>query len=610
VSEAKVRGVVATPPDLVGFVVRSVEYLLVSRFGKERGLADPEVRLFDPAAGPMTFLLSAWARALGRGYGGKKAAALLAGRLVPHSVGIELLPGPHARGVRAVERFLKKHGVSGDSPHIAFHRGDALAAPPLAELSRGVLVVLGNPPWRGHSENRGAWITGLLRGYVLPDGRRDEGYYRVDGEPLDERNSKWLQDDYVKFLRLSQWTVDQSGRGIVALILNHTCLDAPTFRGLRRSLIRTFEEIHVLDLHGNRRRREHSPDGDPDESVFPGIAQGAAVLLLVKKTGLRRRVMRADLYGTRRAKLRVLARADASAIPWIEIRPHAPGYLFAASDSRIEAEFREGLPLPEIFPVHAAGVITGRDALLTGISRRALEERVASLLAGGERTGVPAPQLLTPFLVRPFDLRHLFYAERLLARSRRSVMDHMRGGDNVGLLVARQPKEGFGALVAGCIAGHKVVSAFDTTSLFPLYLYPGSERVPNMAPALARTLGERYGAVPEPEAILGYVYGLLYSPAYRRRYRDVLRRQFPRIVFPGDPSHFAAIAELGRELAAIHLLQDPRLTASSIRIEHDPPRRQVRRRGIEYREGTGRLSLAAGGICFEGLVGWHLFPRG
>jgi predicted helicase len=287
VSEARLSGVVATPPALVGYGVRSVEHLLVSRFGKERGLADPGVRLLDPAAGPIIFPLSAWAQALGQERDGRRRARLLAGHLVPHSLGIELLRAPHARGMRAVERFLAKHGAGGEAARAVLRLGDALAAPALAELPRGILVVLGNPPWRGHSENRGAWITDLLRGYVLPDGREDEGYYRIDAAPLAERNSKWLQDDYVKFLRLAQWAVDRAGRGIVAFVLNHTCLDAPTFRGLRRSLLRTFEEIHVLDLHGNRRRRERGLDGSPDESVFFGIAQGAAVLRLVKKPTLK-----------------------------------------------------------------------------------------------------------------------------------------------------------------------------------------------------------------------------------------------------------------------------------------------------------------------------------
>src|SRR5262249_44601350 len=142
-------------------------------------------------------------------------------------------------------------------------------------------VVLGNPPFSGRPANTGDWIQDLLRGYVLENGSEEQGYYTVDGSPLGERNAKWLQDDYVKFLRFAQWQIDRNGWGIVGFIVNHNCLEAPTFRGLRRSLLGTFDQVFVLDLHGNHRRRETGPEGKRDENVFAGVAQGVAVLLLV-----------------------------------------------------------------------------------------------------------------------------------------------------------------------------------------------------------------------------------------------------------------------------------------------------------------------------------------
>ena len=195
----------------------------------------------------MNFLLAAWETALEEaGRVGLARERLLRDRLVPHSRGLEILPIPHRLGRLAVRRFLARHGCRpGEGERLPIELADALAGP-LAELpagETGVLpVVLGNPPYAGRSANRGAWITGLLHGYRLPDGREEPGYYRVDGRPLGERNPKWLQDDAVKFLRLAQWRVDQAGAGLVALVLNHNGLDAPTFRGLRASLLGTFDE--------------------------------------------------------------------------------------------------------------------------------------------------------------------------------------------------------------------------------------------------------------------------------------------------------------------------------------------------------------------------------
>jgi predicted helicase len=573
------RGIYATPAPLVRFVVRSVDHLLIERFGRSEGLGDRDVRLLDPAAGPMNFVIEASRLAMERGSDPGF-----------HFAGIELLPEEHAKGVSAMGQFLDVHDQS-----VTLLLADALRGPgSWSRLHAGsIAVVLGNPPWRGHSANNGAWIRNLLRGYQLPGGRRDEGYFRVDGQPLGERNPKWLSDDYVKFLRAAQWAVDRAGSGIVAFVVNHTCLDAPTFRGVRRSLMRTFDQIYALDLHGNRRKRECSPEGGLDEGVFPGVAQGAAVLFLVKHAGLPKRVFGADLYGTRTVKLRVLGKGDMSATPWTEIRPRAPLYLFVRSDAQVEREFRAGLSLPEIFPVHSPGVITGHDALFIGIDRRALEDRIARFVERGQELPV------TGFLTRPFDVRFLLYVQRLLERPRTGVMAHMHGGGNLGLVVARQSKEGLGALVTRCIAGHKVVSAFDTNSLFPLYLRRGGKWIPNLAPALRRELGERYGSLPTPEAILGYVYAVLYSPPYRTRYADLLRREFPRVVFPREHGAFLRMAGLGRELVALHLLEDPRLSGTQVRVEGDAGA-PVGSSRPAYRDG--RVSLNRRGLSFTGIA--------
>ncbi|HEX4497285.1 MAG TPA: type ISP restriction/modification enzyme [Thermoanaerobaculia bacterium] len=552
----RVRGIYRTPRPLVQFVIRSVDLLLRTRFGCPEGLGSQDVRLLDPAAGPMNFLAEACRIVLQARPGGS-----FAGHFRSHFAGIEIEPKRKAQGEALLRRL---HGASEPVP-VPIHLGDALQGPydPFGDKGGGEIeAIVGNPPWRGHSANQGSWIRGLLRGYVLPDGRKDEGYFRVDGAALGERNPKWLSDDYVKFLRLAQWRVDHAGQGIVAFVVSHTCLEAPTFRGLRRSLLSTFDEIYALDLHGNRRKRESTPEGGRDEGVFPGVAQGAAALFLVKRPGLPKRAFRADLYGPRRAKLRTLGARGFEALPWQEIRPQAPAYLFAATDARIDREFQRGLPLAAIFPVHAPGVITGNDALLTGLDRHALEAR----LAKGKS---PAPHKVCGFLVRPFDIRFLLYEKTLLSRPRSAIVAHMRSGENLGLVVSRQTKEEFGAVVTRLIPGHKVVTAFDTNSLFPLYLDQGGERVPNLAAGLLATLSDRYGVALRPEDVFHYVYATLYHPAYRRRFRENLRREFPRIGFPAGGSPFLLMSAFGRELVALHLLEDPRLAGAPVGLEGD-----------------------------------------
>lgn len=575
----RLRGVYRTPPPLVRYVVRSVDLLLRAKLHKHAGLADLGVRLLDPAAGPMNFLRASWREAMNSHRGKGCAWRLIRDHLLPHFRGLEILPSAHARGAEGLRRFLIAAGYVPDSadPSPAL-LADALS--PLPELFREPAnVVIGNPPWRGDSANRGAWIADLLRGYPLPGGGEDEGYFRVDGGPLGERNPKWLSDDYVKFLRLAQWQIDQSGAGVVGFVLNHSFLDALTFRGLRRSLLRTFQEIYVLDLHGNARRR--GSEGDRDESVFAGVAQGAAILLLVKKPGLRPRVLRADLRGSRGEKLRILGSTDIERTRWREIDPHPPGFLFVNGDRTKAREYDGGLALPEIFPVHTAGIVTGRDALATALDRRTLARRLSDLRQlppEARPPDLPARALdglrrdarwrgrLAGFLARPFDVRFVFYASYFLERPRAAVMAHMRYGANLALIVPRQCKEDPGALVSRFMAGHKAVSAHDLNSLFPLFLGSGALRRPNVCPAVLRRLADLYGAEPEPGSILGFVYAVLYSPLYRQRFRELLQRSFPRIRFPEDRTLFETLAQLGGELIGVHLLEDPRLKVSPARV--------------------------------------------
>jgi len=152
------------------------------------------------------------------------------------------------------------------------------AAADTVKMHSPVLVVMGNPPYSGHSANHGKWMDDLLRG--AGKDKSLASYYQVDGQPLGERNPKWLQDDYVKFLCFGQWRIQRSGQGILAFITNHGYLDNPTFRGMRQSLMQTFSEIYVLDLHGSVKKRARAPLGQVDQNVFD-IQQGVSIGIFI-----------------------------------------------------------------------------------------------------------------------------------------------------------------------------------------------------------------------------------------------------------------------------------------------------------------------------------------
>lgn len=637
------RGVYYTPPEVVSYIVRSIDHLLRTRLGRPDGLADPRVWLLDPASGTMTFVVEAFRCAIEsweRTYGRAGVPALVRDHLLPHSFAFELMMAPYAVGHLQVGMFLAGKGYRlGEQDRVNLLLTNALereeleqtSLPGMPSLSREartaaavkrdprISVVLGNPPYSGHSANR--------------TGRDDpiRTYYEVDGRPLGERNPKWLRDDYVKFLRFAQQRIEEAGEGVLGLVINHGYLDNSTFRGLRRSLMRSFDEIYLLDLHGNRRKRETSPDGGVDENVFD-IEQGVSILLAVRKAGLPRRQARFDLWGNRAKKLRWLAARTVESTPWTDLAPRAPAYLFVERDAALEERYVRGIPLPEIFPERSVGVLTARDAFVMDFDREALRSRIVMLRSGllpGELVPIDHPRdtrswklseairrarsdkgwegRFTEILYRPFDLRHVFYADYLVERTRERIMRHLLAGPNLALVVPRQSKDGAGALVADRIVAHKAVSAYDINHVFPLYLLPEGifgGRVPNVAAEVLRFLERSLGPAPTPlapEDLLGYVYAVLYSHGYRDRYAPFLASDFPRIPFPRDRRVFEALAGLGRELVDLHLPGRPLRPA--VRFVGDGSGRLGRVKKVlrAYREDERRVYVNEEGQAFEGI---------
>ncbi|HWN41175.1 MAG TPA: type ISP restriction/modification enzyme [Thermoanaerobaculia bacterium] len=640
----KQRGVFYTPPAVVSYVVRSLDRLLRTRLDRPDGLADPRVWLLDPAAGTMTFVVEAFRCAIEgwrETYGRAGVPALVRDHLLPRSFGFELLMAPYAIGHLKMSLFLSEQGYKlGEADRVNLLLTNALVTedlkqgtlPLLPSLAREVrkaaevkedpriCVVLGNPPYSGHSENP------VERKNRKIDPVR--AYYQMDGVPLKEKNAKWLQDDYVKFLRFAQRKIDAHGEGAIGLVLNHGYLDNPTFRGLRRSLMDSFDEVYVLDLHGNRRKREVTPAGARDENVFD-IEQGVSILLAVKKPGLAKSVSQADLRGNRAGKLRWLAARDVESTSWTTLQPRGPSYLFVERDTRLEELYVRGIPLPEIFPEHSVGVLTARDAFVMNFDYGKLREGVIKLRKGllpreivpdgypkdtgswklteaVRRAGEDAEweTRFTEILFRPFDLRHVFYADYLVERPRERVMGHLLRGRNLALVVPRQSKDGPGALVTERIAAHKAVSAYDINYVFPLWLLPEGifpARVPNVSPEVVRFLERSLGTAPGPEAILGYVYAVLYSNRYRDRYAVFLASDFPRILFPRDRYLFEAMAEFGSELIHLHLPARPLRPTTRFLGEGGGRLGQTRKMLRDYREDERRVYVNEDGQYFDGI---------
>ncbi len=624
------RGVYYTPEPVVSYIVSSVDHLLKNDFGLAEGLADASritasssdgkhsleshrVQILDPATGTGTFLYYV----IGKIYEMFKSnkgmwSSYVSQHLLPRLFGFELLMAPYAVAHMKLGLQLKQTGYDvGSNERLGVYLTNTLEegfeGPTLpfaqwlveeAEAAGNVkydfpvMVVFGNPPYSGHSANS-SWRE-TKEGKRVPTfiGKLLQDYYKVDGASLGERNPKWLQDDYVKFIRFAQWRIERTGYGILAFITNHGYLDNPTFRGMRQNLMQSFDEIYVLDLHGNSKKKERSPDGTKDENVFD-IQQGVAIGIFVKRQGkadasLMATVHHADLWGPREVVEKVgqaqqlvggkyywLAENDLTTTLWTKLNPQRPLYLFKLQDSDLRGEYERGWRLTDIFSKNTVGIVTGQDA-------RTIAPTLAEAQKLAKMHDLPS-DVVRPILYRPFDIRFVVYSKKVVTRQRLEVMHHMLAGRNVGLIATRQTRDKWDVLTTNHIMGHKSLAAFDINTLFPLYLYPGSYqeefsdtnepsnapggRRPNLAQAFILDISNKLNMtfIPDgkgdlqrtfgPEDIFNYIYAVFHSPTYRERYAEFLKIDFPRLPLTSNTDLFRELCKLGDGLVGLHLME-------------------------------------------------------
>lgn len=615
----KSKGVWYTPQPVVGFIVRAVDEILQKEFNLPEGLADysmiekdvaveqshdrrtadgmkhamkrfHRVQILDPATGTGTFLAEVVYQIYNR-YRDQQGIwqQYVEQHLLPRLHGFEILMASYAVAHLKLDMLLGETGYhhnsdkrlqvyltnsleeSNNEPRTLFAQWLSLEATEANVIKRDcpVMVVIGNPPYSGESQNKGKWIMSLMEDYKKEPGSKT---------PLNERNPKWLNDDYVKFIRLAQHYIEKKGEGIIGFINPHGYLDNPTFRGMRWSLLKTFDIIYTIDLHGNSKKKETCPDGSKDENVFD-IMQGVSINLFVKtgKKGKEEigKVYHKDLYGLRQQKYDFLDGATLENVGYEEMKPMAPMYFFVPKNFDLQEEYDKGFKVDELFNVSSVSVVTAKDAILVDMNENNLFAKVKLEYGSADSS------LIKRYNYRPFDDRFVYYDVQKIERPRETTMRQMVH-QNIALLTCRQlaGNEWKHVSVADGIVDDCRVSSKtkERGYVFPLYVYKenmGKEECivnfnTEMYEKIAKGLNyyacaesnvlidpiSDYNGVLYPQALFDYIYAVLHSPSYRERYKEFLKIDFPRIPYPTDWEKFRDLAELGEELRLLHLMED------------------------------------------------------
>ena len=646
----KSRGVWYTPQAIVNFIVRAVDALLQAEFGLPMGLADTskiaveqsviqskdnrysdnkkktkawfhKVQILDPATGTGTFLAETVSQ-IYKKFNGQAGMwqGYVEEHLLPRLNGFELLIASYTMAHLKLDLLLTDTGYKSvkdarlrvflTNSLEEYHKDTGtLFSQFLAREANGangikrdtpVMVVLGNPPYSGISSNNGEWITRLI-----------DDYKYVNGKGINERKH-WLNDDYVKFIRLGQYYVDRNDEGILAYINNHSFIDNPTFRGMRWNLLHSFDKIYIIDLHGNSKKKETAPDGSKDENVFD-IQQGVSINIFVKTgrkaKGALAEVYHADVYGRRQAKYDYLLANDIRSIAFEKVTPTAPFYFLMPKDETGREEYSRGFSINELMPVSVTGVVTARDSLVIDTNKEALISRIkhfsddeysddeirkeffpnkkqGKYLAGDSRgwslskariiiKNFNHEEKVQSILYRPFDAQYIYYTSEMVDWGREKIFCNFIETDNIGLVIARQAitNNWSHVLATKDIVDNRIFYSNKGISICcPLYIYDQqSERTPNIDTDIVKKIAkaahlefeaERSGDKDKfaPIDLIDYIYAILHSPAYREKYNEFLKVDFPRVPYPKGAEQFRRMSAIGSELRRIHLMEHPALS--------------------------------------------------
>lgn len=636
----KARGVWYTPQPVVNFIVRAVDDILKTEFDLPQGLADSsktkiktdvqgkqieqevhKVQILDPATGTGTFLAEV-VKHIHKKFEGQQGiwSNYVETHLLPRLNGFELLMASYAMAHLKLDSLLTETGYkpttnqrfrvyltnSLEESHpdtgTLFANWLSTEANEANHIKRDtpVMCVIGNPPYSGESANQGKWIMDLMEDYKKEPGGR---------EKLKEKNSKWINDDYVKFIRYSQHFIEKNESGILAFINPHGFLDNPTFRGMRWNLLKTYDKIYTIDLHGNSKKKETAPDGSVDVNVFD-IMQGVSINIFIK-TGKKKsnelgKVFNFDLYGKRELKYDYLNLNSLSSIRFNELLVFAPNYFFVNKNLQEQKKYDKFISVGHIFNIGNSGVVSKRDKLNIHDTYDGVIKMIDDVINLDEtecrrKYSIPDdvrdwnfsmarqdiqeakqnPEFIQQINYRPFDKRYFYYTGRskgVVGWPVPVVSEHLLHKDNFGFMTNKKVEVGEFAhcvIYKGIVESH-AVSMKEINYVFPLYLYPSSnekknstgstERQPNLNNKIVEQIADKLGLTFTNEKetskdtfapidILDYIYAILHSPNYRTKYKEFLKIDFPKVPYPKNQETFWQLVKLGSKIRKMHLLE-------------------------------------------------------
>ncbi|EAL7075155.1 DNA methyltransferase [Campylobacter jejuni] len=619
----EVRGAYYTPAPVVNFIINAIDEILKQDFNHKKGLSEAlnkDITLLDFATGTGTFLLEAFRKALEPI--NKNSVNYNPKALIDKFCGFEFLIAPYTIAHLKISQSFKEEFNSplndDESLKIALtntlyfksiskEQNDQNTLFTLIDLTKEfkkaqkikeeqILIITGNPPYSGASSNKGLyedeikisyglepskanlndeqkkWISSYLKEKSKQNTSTFKAIYKKH-KLENEKNPKWLLDDYVKFIRFAQSKIDSQENGIFAFISNNSFLDNPTFRGMRYSLMQSFDKIYILNLHGDTRKKEKAPDGSKDDNVFD-IMQGVSINIFIKQNSKAKntKIYYHDLYGKRKDKYEFLYENDLNSIKWTLVKNNEPFYLFLPQNNDLLEEYNKGISVKDIFMLLSVGIVSAKDSILISTNTEKLKQQIHDYYNEFDKKNIKE------IAYRPFDTQKIYYDIKKVERPRIETMEHFLENENIGLICDRGTKLNN---IDNIFISSKIIDLHLVGSgsyIYPLYLYPTTRskkflkkenpnfneenftsKIENFKESFRTFIDELYKEKFSPQNILGYIYAVLFHKIYREKYFDFLKIDFPKIPFTKDKNTFKNLSKLGLKLINLHLLKNDEL---------------------------------------------------
>lgn len=630
-------GVWYTPIEVVKFIVNSVDIILQKKLDIEDGLSNNDliqwndttthrVQILDPATGTGTFLAEV-ANNIYESYKGQQGTWPddVVKHIIPRLNGFEYLMAPYTMAHLKVSNSLRLDEIKENLPDrlqifltnsleeeheeekldIAKFITDESNAASKIKRDTPVMVVMGNPPYNEKSVNDSYWIMGLMNDYkqepgmkpIRVKGKKGKAVYK---NSLNEPNPKGINNDYCKFIRLGQNFVEKTNEGVLAYICANTFLDTQLFRGMRYELLKKFDEIYIINLHGSTKRKENREDRK-DECIFD-IQVGVSINIFIKhrdsKNDALANVFYKDIYGTRKEKLEFLASNTFESVDFQEITPSAPFYTFGIRDNSLREEYDKGFCIKELMASCVQGFKTDKDYIAIQYEREKVVEIVDALdsdlddnllrekyrfkdnrdwsLQKGRdllKNLKNKENYISKVQYRPFDTRWTFFHKSLVTYPRPLIQKSVHNKKNVLLCLGKegstQGDNEWNIVYSTTLPTDINLIPRGGVYLFPLFLYDdlgfktinySGEIYRKIEEAINKKLQDVNDAERNEDGFLAidlfdYIYAVLHSRKYRTTYHECLQDGFPTIPYPSSAEYFFDMAEKGKKIRKLHQLK-------------------------------------------------------